>query len=580
MMKPLTAGKAALVICLFALYACDVVHSPHPALLRAEQVMNEHPDSASMLLDSIHTSTLSGKDYADWCLLITQARDKKYIVHTSDSLIRVACEYYEAHPDPERLMLSYYYMGRVNQVLGDALRAQEYFLKALRHSEISDNIALKARICTNLGMLYTKQELFDAGLEYQLKGLDYLRQVNDTVSQSFVLRDIGRTYKRLDSLDVAICYYQQALQYPHPYIHTSILSEMGGLLADKKEYQHSLIHIHEAINVMIDPSDEPHVLLTLGRVYREMGQKDSAYYYLYKVTHSPNISIQATANYQLIKLLRDDKRWEEYADREDTYDSLRNIILKQTSTESIQRAQSLYNYDHVEKEAELAKKEHEDSQQKYRISVIVIIVLIILFFLSHYIFRIKRKEWHTQALMLQKLRNEQEEKSEQQLAKDRERIQELEKLLSGSQDEVNKLDLELEQGQLKAKAEETKKSHEQKDYLLKLFQRTDIYIKVNSISNKMEAKQLTNAEWDTFIQSIDNIFPNLHGQVRSINPHISIVLEEMCYLIRVGIKQAVVTHKYGVKHSYLSTNSKRLFERYSGKPGSAEDFKALILTFY
>lgn len=32
---------------------------------------------------------LSKEQHADWCLLVTQARDKNYIQHTSDSLISV-----------------------------------------------------------------------------------------------------------------------------------------------------------------------------------------------------------------------------------------------------------------------------------------------------------------------------------------------------------------------------------------------------------------------------------------------------------------------------------------------------------
>jgi hypothetical protein len=67
---------------------------------------------------------LSRRQYAEWCLLLTQARDKNYIAPTSDSLIRAAVDYFEHHGPASRQMLAYYYMGRVSQ---DLQRAENCF---------------------------------------------------------------------------------------------------------------------------------------------------------------------------------------------------------------------------------------------------------------------------------------------------------------------------------------------------------------------------------------------------------------------------------------------------------------------
>ena len=51
-------------------------------------------------------------------------------------------------------MLAYYYLGRVNSDLQDALQAQEYYLRALEIDEDSKDYTLLIKIYNNLGTLY------------------------------------------------------------------------------------------------------------------------------------------------------------------------------------------------------------------------------------------------------------------------------------------------------------------------------------------------------------------------------------------------------------------------------------------
>ena len=59
--------------------------------------MEEYPDSALHILESIESQQLTvHADRAYYALLLTQARDKNYIVQTDDSLIRTAVQYYDS----------------------------------------------------------------------------------------------------------------------------------------------------------------------------------------------------------------------------------------------------------------------------------------------------------------------------------------------------------------------------------------------------------------------------------------------------------------------------------------------------
>ena len=80
----------------FCLVACNEGSDMALLLNKAEMYMSEKPDSALSLLDSIiQPEDLSNEQYALWCLLYTQAQDKNWIEHTSDSIINVAVEYFK-----------------------------------------------------------------------------------------------------------------------------------------------------------------------------------------------------------------------------------------------------------------------------------------------------------------------------------------------------------------------------------------------------------------------------------------------------------------------------------------------------
>ena len=62
-----------------------------------EAIMPTQPDSALVLLDTLHTdpNDFTAKDRAHYYLLLTEAMDKCYLTHTTDSLITIAKNYYE-----------------------------------------------------------------------------------------------------------------------------------------------------------------------------------------------------------------------------------------------------------------------------------------------------------------------------------------------------------------------------------------------------------------------------------------------------------------------------------------------------
>ena len=125
-------------------------------------------------------------------------------------MITIAVEFFDKTEDWERKAKAWYYKGRVNQDLGDVLHAQDYYLKVLQEEDKIDDNALLGRINNSMGMLYTYQEVYERAIPYQQKALEYFEIMNDSIGQSFVLRDIGRNLTALNKIDSAIIYYEKA----------------------------------------------------------------------------------------------------------------------------------------------------------------------------------------------------------------------------------------------------------------------------------------------------------------------------------------------------------------------------------
>ena len=196
---------------LLAFVSCGKRNDGLPALQRVALLANTHPDSAMALLDSLRDSIFlqprSVRMYYD--LLTVKARDKAYIRHTSDSLIRSVLRYYERQNDKKHLPETYYYAGRVYSDLGDAPQALNYFIRASETADGKD-YDLLSRIYSQIGTLYLYQDVYDKALPVFRKCYQYNLLEGDSAGMVYAIRNMGRTYRTLDQVDSALHYYKEA----------------------------------------------------------------------------------------------------------------------------------------------------------------------------------------------------------------------------------------------------------------------------------------------------------------------------------------------------------------------------------
>lgn len=122
--------------------------------------MEQHPDSAYMLLNGIDKETLSTKkEKARYALLMSMALDRNYIETTSFDVIQPAIDYYLKSGNPNEQLRTYYYQGRIFQNKKDLDNALNSFVKGINNSlNCTDSLTL---IRTLVAQAYLYYEFYD-----------------------------------------------------------------------------------------------------------------------------------------------------------------------------------------------------------------------------------------------------------------------------------------------------------------------------------------------------------------------------------------------------------------------------------
>ena len=113
-------------IAIIALASCGRNTKLMTKLDAADRLMENRPDSALSLLAGLKDSISDGSRSVQmrYELMKTEAEDKCYITHTSDSTMLAVTNYFSHHGNLLQRMKAYYLLGRVYsdmQFTGDAI---------------------------------------------------------------------------------------------------------------------------------------------------------------------------------------------------------------------------------------------------------------------------------------------------------------------------------------------------------------------------------------------------------------------------------------------------------------------------
>ena len=116
---------AFFALTLSLLVSCGTRREYKDALMLAETVMDEHPDSALQILDSLGQYETEFKRHfrMQYLLHRMNAENKTSDKFTSDSLCQVLVSYFNRHGTVNERVLAHYLLGRAYTDMGDAPQA-------------------------------------------------------------------------------------------------------------------------------------------------------------------------------------------------------------------------------------------------------------------------------------------------------------------------------------------------------------------------------------------------------------------------------------------------------------------------
>ena len=583
--------------------SCDGMGHQTIDFRKVENLMPQHPDSALMLLEQIENKeNLSRKDKAHYYLLLTEAEDKTYVTHTTDSLISIAADYYEKTDDLGRKAKAWYYKGRINQDLGHPLKAQEYYLKALRDEEKIEDHALLGRIHNHIGMLYAYQKVYEKALPFQKKAVENFHLLSDSTGQVFALRDLGRTFLMLGLQDSSIICNQKAIALMRKRIIPSVYTELAGFYIDRQRLEEAHGLLRTSLQNVAKPQAKYPVYLVLGELYKKSGQIDSACFYLQACINSaPLPETRAGGLFHLKEIALEKGQWEQAALLSKQYELLKDSIEQGKNAESIRNVQAFYSYNEIEQDLWEARLYASKQKSFYSLLITACLFLLTVALLRFIHYRRERKS------LLQRLkaneeqiqRNEQTLKNisdvkdslqneiqiyktkERQLSKEkdeqlkrtneeiRQKIMQLEKL-SHTKDELEKnlLTLRSENSNLK-KREQAREEERKKIEESERLQNERLYDKFRSPAGW----EPTDTDWHKLFISVDKLYPKM---VTTLQKSTSLNESErkICYLSKIGVKPGAIEILLGKGN--VSVYRKRLYEKLTKKEGAAKDFDKYI----
>lgn len=292
----------------------------HPLLARADSLMLQYPDSALTVLRGIRIDELSTVDcLAKYALLLTQAEDKNYILHSDDSLIHSAVKYYDSIGDLSLRAKSHYYWGRVFQDKKDHLAAAREFIIAVPLAKRLDDADLMSLLYSNLGYeyylrgLYLKADSLYALAEKLAIQMGYSSRLAVALAKR---GDINLSIGTNESRAKAQRYLEEALiiaaKTDNKWIESSVLNSLSILYEAIGETSKAMSLAQRGATLL---ADKQYALsgfhLLKGSLFYSEHNYDSARYYLNQSLSTDNYYTKAGAYMYLSYIAENQKLLDE-----------------------------------------------------------------------------------------------------------------------------------------------------------------------------------------------------------------------------------------------------------------------------
>lgn len=509
-------------------------------LARADSLMNSNADSALLLLHQYEPQLAKASEAEShyYQLLRLAAEDKAYIAHTSDSIVRTLISYYEKDGHSPFLPRVYYLAGRVYHDMQRMPEALEYYHKSLELMANSTDYQQQALTNSQIGQIYTYQELEKEAYPYFVKAYDYDSLANSPRGMVFDLRDIGNLWRRMSENDSALHYYNKAHQLALQ-TGNSMARELEAQLAEtyrrKGEFDKAVTYIRKSLTG-VGRYDTVCIYSIAADICLEKNLIDSAEQFAEILVLQNNLAAKEKAHSCLAEICQRRNNTNAAIQHIKLFRKYNEILTKRKNAEAVARVMSLYEFNKQEREISKLQTRNLLTWSIAIVSILAFIILLISFLFYSRLQRRKRLEAKRNFMEYQAMQ-ERQRKSEAVAIQARQ--QEANSIIAGSS----------------------------------VFKSVKERLQKPTVSHV-----LSNDDWTSLEELVDKAFPDFTTRLMTFCIGMNQQQRRVSLCVKLGFKVSETAEM--TAHSMQSVNSTRvrLYKKVMGKEGKAADWDAFLLS--
>ena len=316
-------------------------------LSQAEELIWTAPDSALHLLESISASRhLTGKEQADYALLLSLAQYRCYIPVSSDSsMIDLAVEYYKDKNDADKKGAAFYVKGCIlEEYCKDIPNALLAYKEAETCIPDMDDKQYVARIYSSLGYVNKKSFHFEPAKEYYQKAVQANIDGKDTVAYASNLLNLSTLYYTLHQADSANRCINTLIDIADSLNDLDLQVKIYNNIANRKIFEKNYAEAEKYLIHAIRLSS-PHfpnkLSLGLANLYAYTGQKEKADSLFTHLLSCPDLLVRSNSYLDLLNyFLASHPQEHSYLNH---YIALTDSIYKENRAEEVGKIQQKYD---------------------------------------------------------------------------------------------------------------------------------------------------------------------------------------------------------------------------------------------
>lgn len=550
MMKQILLPILLLFFLTFPSVGCQDREHTAITLTKAEALMYTHPDSVRQMLEAIpDPEQLTGREQADYALLLTQARHRCNVIATSDSLIQIAVNYFDNQGDKPMSAKAWLYLGNVYIDKKDYSEATF----ALKHAESCITSELSPRILSmihnKLGYMNRKDSNYPQAFFYFQKAMAIDKHekfmdwyVSDLTNiLNLPLQEVT------DSASVYINQMLENLSFAHPDLQAKTYNNIAVYYEIQEKKELAEYYYQKAIQT--SKSSPYRAYLNLAQIYDEQKKTKLSDSLLQQALHTPVWATRAKIYETLYHRFLDSGRYQEAQAYIEEYLAAVDSFYTQQKEQQIREIQAKYDNE------VLVREKAEVENRLYR----TILCLLLFIVLSIGITLAWRYHWkRKQELYFHQLQGKISqigllENEKQQMEKG---IQELKDMLAYTK-EINQIYVQ----QL-----------ESKHVTLKDAQALGLYLRL------LQDVSLYNASIDypLLCHWLDIVSQQFAYRLITLYPQLSFVESNLCCLKRLGFSISQIATALHIKEDSVIRNIYRVCDRVKIAKNK-EEFNQFIL---